>query len=399
MYRISIFLFFIFLFAACKEKPKEQQLVAETEVVFPVTIDLDDLDAEREPLKLSDIATGIEYIPLNSDSIVDRITSFQVADSFIFIEQAGRISSYMQSGRFVKTFPPNGRGPGEDYARCMAINEKDKIVYVFGNYTYKIIPFSYEGKWLKTSIPNKFQENTHALYAYGKNLFSITACLEILKDKSFSLGMNTEDGSIVYKYQNPYIPSDFQKVIRSRGSIYGFQLVTYQNFQDSLVLFRDQYNDTVYQTVDFKTISPRYIFHSDKTRSSYMDDLNAMHGINMDKLKIGYTLEKVLETSSFLFFKITTYYGNKFGVYEKANRTVRLFEKMTIQNDMDGGPDFTPYCDRSSQWVYKDKLYNLILPMSLLEHKSETPRSEAVEKLYQNVNEDDNPILMIVTLK
>lgn len=210
--------------------------------------------------------------------------------------------------------------------------------------------------------------------------------------------MNTEDETVFFKYKNPYVPKDLQKEIVINSCIATFQVVTYQTYQDSLTLFRDQYNDTLYQTVDFKNISPRYIFHSNKSKVSFIDDMNSWRG-KTDNTKHGYTLEQTHETSSFLFFKVTEYSRTQLGMYEKNKQAVHLFKEMIIQNDMDGGPDFTTYCDLISQWVYKDKLYNLIWPTALLDHKSKMPPSKAVEQLKQNIKEEDNPILMIVTLK
>lgn len=130
MYKYLLYLSMISLSWACKAKQPNQQIPPETEITFPVTIDLGNVEAKAKSLKLSEIATAIEYIPLSNDSIVGTITRFQVTDSFIFIEQGGRISSFRTSGRFIRNFPPDGRGPKIMHAAWPSMRKTGFCMYM-----------------------------------------------------------------------------------------------------------------------------------------------------------------------------------------------------------------------------------------------------------------------------
>ncbi len=101
----------------------------------------------------------------------------------------------------------------------------------------------------------------------------------------------------------------------------------------------------------------------------------------------------------FYIFNTKKYYG----FYQKSNKETYSFQSNGIYNDYEGGVDFQPIYQRDNE------LIGYVNAMDLIEHvnseafKNSTPlypeKKKALEKLANNLNENNNPVLMLVKLK
>ena len=95
---------------------------------------------------------------------------------------------------------------------------------------------------------------------------------------------------------------------------------------------------------------------------------------------------------------------NRFiGIFDKQTGLVNYSEDMTIKNDIDGGVNFSLFTWFRWSCNDVDKLYCVINPYELLDHEigkfEDVKSNEKLQQLISELSEDQNPILMVVTLK
>lgn len=149
----SILLFSFGLFSCnTKCKPKEEI----TEVSKPIAIDMTSVKHIDTPIKLSQIATNIEYIALAENPLINNITfsPIRIFEDTLYLD-GENIYKYTPDGKFIKKLFPEGPGPKE--AKKLktvpaAFNERERYVTFknsIGN-TYK--SYSFDGDYLGEKI-------------------------------------------------------------------------------------------------------------------------------------------------------------------------------------------------------------------------------------------------------
>ena len=78
-------------------------------------IKFEDLLKTKKIIKLSDIASDVHYIELetNENCLINRSPKYYFSDSIIFVSNRDHILKFSISGRFIKKIGSPGRGPGE----------------------------------------------------------------------------------------------------------------------------------------------------------------------------------------------------------------------------------------------------------------------------------------------
>lgn len=192
---------------------------------------------ERE-IKMSDIADEITII--QPDSIDYKGARIVNASSFFLAGTEQGILRYNKEGHFMNRIGGIGQGPGEyDGLYTMAINEVDRVVYVYCMNTSALLSFSYEGSFLSKhtlQLPKKlawkFYYIKDKLYFY----YSVDADDSLLPymyavtDTMGNLLSSRRDESLHFTQRsNLYFPSDHVGV-----------------FDDKMLVW-NQYSDTIYR--------------------------------------------------------------------------------------------------------------------------------------------------------
>lgn len=125
------------------------------------TINLLSSTSYQHKLKLSDIASDIEYVSLETSkqSIMSGSFECKLVGNYIFVMQRDGVLQFRRDGKFIRQVNKVGQGPGECFTRCYAIDEQNQLIYMYNNYTHQIMVYGFDGKFKRRMkiISNQLQ--------------------------------------------------------------------------------------------------------------------------------------------------------------------------------------------------------------------------------------------------
>ena len=384
--KIIISLSFGYLVSCSKDK------TAEIPVINPGSM------VEKE-IGLSEIAEEITYIPLSNDVLFGSIVSVELTDSMILIAPALKgLFVYDYNGNFINQIGKQGRGPGEyKYANKFTFDRNKEIVYVLDGVRHILLKYSFKGDFIET-IELKIDGNkvqSEILFSNGK-LILFEGIIQG-EGKYDWIEMDTR-GNILFEKLNA--------IEKFPGNDYccGNKQESFNN----TFYYWNQINDTIFRINKEKHV-PAFLFAQgnfrfpkQKTREIYTE----------------YFFPRIIFfTKDYLFLAYIYQYQNHTGIYVKSENQLynvnstkdwNLWRGPGIINDYDSGMPLIPisyYCDKKG----KEYLIGEVNPFQLKAYvasdifKTSTPKYPAkkkeLEKLANSLNENDNPVLMLVKLK
>lgn len=403
MRNINTILGFLMLISSCSPKPTSDK----TEI-YDVQI-LQTLEKSEKAL-LSQIIDGeVEYIPLESKKEILLGKSPRVFATDLYIIATTEKQIYLfdrTTGKFIREVAHYGNDPG-GYRRVLlslTFDEKRQVVYT-GSWDSK----NYATYNLKGNIENEIKvqpierEEDMANNIFGEMITSIAP----LNDTSYvgyvwNINGKQEAKLVVFNDNNPRIKvfpqyKRFDYDINRDGiSIYKWNAKYYQ--LDDQLHFFERFTDTVY-TVSMDTLQPEYILHRGETENASGTNLTSNKG------DVPYLLvEDLFGAERFLFFKIRK--PNKestddsyYGLFDKASQSTRLTkDNKGIENDVD---NFLPFPFKSVN--QNNEVAGLLEAFEVKLWFDENPEkasklSPDLRKL-KDIDENDNPIVMIAKLK
>ena len=388
-------------FSACntnkKEKP-ESNLSASHE---PIIVDLRKVQKTNIPLKLSDFAEGIQYIPLDDHPLLGemRFATLHMVDDTFYVDR-DNIYKYTPDGKFIKKLFVEGQGPGEAKKHASshaAFNDTERYCTfqnaVRGGLTFAT--YSFDGKYLGDEQMRDSLERRVYTYFNNSLIFNYptTGYHHKRGDKVNTVGpylfyaKDVNTGEVVYKYPNPASDelADFKMYLESTGG--NLQFV---NTSDTL-WFKHSFIDTLYYTKDLKNIHPAYIFIPP---SSFIDMRKYVH------FRVG----DMTKSEAMAIDAISGYiplpgggllYGLNYGIglIDASGKASDWYEKPII-NDLD---------DKLATIDLLDKFYNRSFAVDngylyftadaflFFENGSKPP--------FRSLTEDSNPVVVKIKLK
>jgi len=388
---------FLFLFLlSCTSEVQEHDVQDSLKVIY-----LDDLTPNVENLNLSDIAESIEYIPLETDEecLIDKIVDVQLSDDYIFIRRVGELYQFDQDGNFIRKLFRIGKGPGECYARDFSLDNVNELVYVFDNYKYKYNTYSFDGEFLGSMADPNPMESTGSNFLFQNDqlIFEIS---DYSPPPNTFMSFDLDREEILYKHVNEDYETLKDIGKRRRICVSGF----IRKYED-LILFKEKFRDTLFQTTDFTDISPRYIFNGSRNRLSYKDYYTKPSQVIEDKKYV----ESYYETSKYLFvYYCSLSFPFHLLIFDKESDSVAIknlhhIGDYTIYNDFDDGPGISLFQSLTFGWFQDEYIYTYIEPQALIEEfrSGNLPAIESnrIHNLIAQVSVNDNPILIKIKLK
>lgn len=231
---------------------------------------------------------------------------------------------------------------------------------------------------------------TESFHYYKMNLFLISSNSS---QNFFFKVYDLSDMHCILKW-----PIRYQTDSKSLNSIAEYSTMYTQDFNDTL-LFKEMFNDTLYQTTNFQDYTSRYIFKGgDKlTYESYHQFLSNPTKAKIDnKLIIG----RFLEDPKYLFFYSYNGKESNIFIYDKKNKKLSAYKGTVIINDLDGGVNFKMNWDPHSTIYHNGNIYCLLDPFKDVKGLDEKNiKADKLRNLTSIINEFSNPVLMIVKLK
>lgn len=372
------------------------------------TIDISgSLDSKSLQL-LSSIADKIEYVKLQSDSscYISRIRfpypKIQFYNNKIFIADNTRLLAFSMDGKFITQYGNQGRGPGEyqEITDFAIFPDKDQLV-LFSASTQRVLFFSTNGKFLKDM---KFELLSNGFSSFNDKL--IFSCSRSQRERSgfYTLSVLSEDGEIQKRLIDRKNEKNFKKIGMGVGGSHMYTLNNTLNYWDA-------FYDTIWTiSSDFKVISRRSInVGRELIPFNYIPEGQS---ISIDEMKRYVSFQYYYETERYMFIELNNKGMQNHIHFDKSTgKSFNLQFKeepvnanyLSFRNDVDGGfpfwPDGTVTGNKVFSLLYISRLKNYFSDHpDILENKS-NPHNKELLNLLEQSKLEDNPILMIVTLK
>lgn len=439
MKKIIVVLGTFCLFLSCQLKKDNNNVVEDpNEGSVQVINLLSHLDDESSPFLLSEVASDIEIVPLetNEGLLYKIVYNLVVTDNNIFINTTGRVARYDRTGKYLNSIGNIGQGPGEYlFCRGIGVNEEENILYVadLGSQN-RVFSYSLDGQLINQVkiAPNGaymlgiqgeeycFIDNQHLIKRMlpcydGSEDYWMLQFIDTTGEKTATfynpVDIGHEEGFTQHKLKWGDTAWDYWSEDGVRLNCYKDQV----NF-----VFYD--NDTVY-SYDRKKLelSPKYILNCGERPA-----FEKAHKVVKDYSFFKYLMiMNMLDTKDFVYFicgkdeyKYMFRYSKsdgtikvikeKFGIIErKMNEKVTLLMHSShsphFVNDLSGGLSFYPDYQDGKCWIALYEASELLEKLNINDLRKEDviypQKRDSLINIVQKLKEDDNPVLMIVHLK
>ncbi|MDD4363884.1 MAG: 6-bladed beta-propeller [Atribacterota bacterium] len=351
-----------------------------------ITIDLTKLPEKGNNINISDFASEITYLPLetNKEFFIDKNAKFYLFDSIIVCCGHHQIFLFNSNdGSFIRSIGEYGRGPDGFINSRSCYLKKDEIIINAYGWQYPLIEYSINGK-----IQNKIKMDN-----YTRNIFWLKDNLYVgyYEKNSYSDSLRLQ----IYDNKNERIISSFYDKRKFKDTNrFTFYRTSFYRFKDDLFI-KECFNDTVFRVTAEKLI-PKIIFKSGRfSPPFYKKDI-----INLSEY---YYIHSILETGNLIFFQLNYNKITYSCYFDKGKNKVQISNDKDskingFNNDIDGFMQFYPLTISNNNELigflesYKIKQW----------FYANTDKVNKLPSYIQNlkkIKETDNPVLMLVKLK
>ncbi len=359
-------------------------------------------EAESKISNLSDIASDIEYIPLQTigNSLISRVDKVILTQDKIYLNNRGdEIMCFDKRGNFLFKLLKSGRGPGEyTFITDFDISSDNKTLILLSNNRIliyndngtefvfmKSINFSHEGV-LKIS----FVPGTDNILLSNGPWYGTIPTLNLL------INLNGDTLSLkhnCYKYDK----------VGTGGFRSTFDAIQYK-FDDK-VCFKEGFSDTIFY-VNSKSdkFFPKIIFDSHgtvpppKVRGDMEYAKN--HSGEFSSVALAY------EVPGYIFYFYRYKNLTHKIIYDKVtNKKYEIAMENALKDDIYGGPGFDLYVHSCTG----SKFYSSVDALALKKYiesadyskakVGDPKKKEELKRLADSLKETDNPVLIVVTPK
>lgn len=372
-------------------------------------IDISQSYKKDKRILLSEIAVDISYVKLQTDStcFFNRVknynTDVQFTKKYIFITDKKKLLVFDFHGKFLNKIGNQGKGPGE-YVSIdnFTLLPSDSLVAIFSHSQQKVFLYTFDNVFLK-SFDVKFWPTALSTLNKTYLLFANPKGRRDLSDY-FTMSVIDKKGELLGRLIN----SQWEKKIEQKHKIGLCIMDNFYNFLDTLSYWEFQY-DTIWRVPNKNKTYPRYYINTGKDKLPFNLLLESEKN-NADRDKY-IKLWSFIETPEYFFFRVGYKTELKHILYDKySKQAFNIFDdnvkknNILLYNDLDGGVAFWPLGNVSESkvfsFLYGYELKELFEKELLNSKKSLWPEKRI--QLYEIIKTskiEDNPIIMIVTLK
>jgi len=420
MNKLMVSIFFGFVIFACSEKSQ-----TKTNKI----IDFESNITNFNYFRLSQITNNIQYIPLESNdfNLIDDINSIDFSSKYIFVNDYDKCLLFNFEGKFLKQIGKKGKGPGE-YIRpsIVRISRSNEILFIPDG--KKILAYNVNGDYL-FSIKNPDQISRSPL---NKSWIPVN-------DSVFVSHIRNRNGNNKHKLLYFNKESDTLKLIKNSDIFQREQKRSSSDdgkanlyYFNDLLSYKELFNDTLFRLTSNFKLEIGYIFKLGKFKFPTHYRVLPLREY-YKKYKDYIWIHNIIETENFIFlncifnnhYPLDTYklylINNKLrrgqapilGIYNKNEDNMFFVMPQNsndidnpngIENDIDGGMNFFPMEKINDStlimWINSFELKNYTNSEAF---KNSTPKypekKKELEQLANSLDENDNPVLMLVKLK
>lgn len=355
---------------------------------------------ESEMLNLSDLASNVEYIPIQTldSSLIRYVYDLRTSNDKIFIYTPVEILCFNNKGQYLYKLDKQGRGPEEyQYISDFDLNSVNDLLIIL--ITKKIV----------------FYKVTPKGFVYSKSL--------ILKDQPASIDFSPDQNNILLSYGSSYGNEPFRYLLINLDGDTLKAIPNYYKYpKNSKMMFVAKFENLLFKSdnsLNFKYWLSDTVFTLDRSNKitphlildSHMKHIttDALSNFSEETMSEYLQVNSIIETSRFLIYRFFYEKTSYFRVFDKG--TNNIFGTTTEQNapaewlkdDISGGIDFEPkFCCDGILYSWVDAL-TLKKHIATKEFKNSVVKSpekkKALEELTNSLDETDNPVLIAVTPK
>ena len=351
----------------------------------PVVINLAKAISESpKEIMLNELASDIRYVPLettddclmNNEFYIMQYTGEDIITSGIF--------HFDKNGKFLNKIGSKGQGPEEYLQGLFAFGDwKNKLLYV-QNWT-TLTCYGFDGTFVR-SVPTP-QLNMGAAGLFDENHILYSNDI-YYADKANPIQLymvDSQNGKTVSKWRGHLEENKkYGMILTSRDFMY--------NYDNSL------FYKPALENVIFKILSPKKRQLVYKFDCSGKDIDVSADEVDPKKRFQFLSVYWAKEAAQYLFVNYGMKNISRLGIYDKEKKT---FTNVTIKDNLAGGYDIHP------AWTSDDNhLLMVYYAGGLLQDKEKRystgllpERKKELDELLKNIKEDDNPVVILVTLK
>jgi len=359
---------------------------------------------------LSLIAAQVKFINLNLIPLLDdfKVADVAVCSEYIFLLGLHYIYQYSSTGRFVKKIGKQGKGPDEflQFQPPIQLDTLNNLIYAFDIRLNKIFVYDFKGNFIKKISVNN---NTGAISLISTKNLALRYCLET----RFIENCNLIDfidigGEKIRSFKSNLYPIDKGK-IQHYGIDMNFLWCNSNNY------FSLEYgSDTIFR-IENNSIKPEYILTGNLKPEKYDFFQNNITNKLVLSTYILRPNSGIFESNQFINFRLNGNSERFFCLYNKITKQFcRTFYSNTISSrrnikicdyfidDLVSGLPFNPvYQSNGHAICFVSALNVLNRKQEVLDFIQNHPSDESLKlkRTILNLNENSNPILMIVKFK
>ena len=390
-------------------------------------------------LPLSGAASDVDIVPLEvtDESLLGEIYHLQITEKDIWVHhyKDKRICRFSRSGKYLNKVGKIGQGLGEFIQLSdFFIDEGRREIYIISA-SRGVFVYDFDGNFkrqpTKTIVETMFGSVFNQFMIYNNHFFilqNLPLYREIPKDSLWSLALVDSSYQKRKIFKNPVHIGKEDQIIKNRVQMnymfnYWLESTTNIDTYNNQLTFKFPDTDTIYNYDSTKEeLVPQYAIFTDEEKGDYE-----------------YTHLWFRERKAFDYFSIHSYYSTKENIYlvgskgeevytycyNKEDKNVRLqkrqgeiterdvpwfsipFRRMecpfVLSNDLCGGNFTVDFRSSGKYWVDILDTGSEENRIDIDQIKASTVIDESQKgklvKVFENVTEESNPILLIATLK
>lgn len=355
-----------------------------------------------EILNLSEIATDIQYIPLETspEALLRFVNYLKAANDKFYINTVREILCFDKSGKFLYKLDQQGRGPNEYvYLSDYDIKPEKNLMIVLTRGKLYFYNETDTGFAMLKQLDLKLQPQYCDFLPDQDNiLLSFTTSTG---ENKYQCVCITSEGDTLFKRPN------FYSFTRNSKVVMGFSSDNIINKQNDIIRIKGFLNDTMF-TINGDYEFVPYMILNTGGKSMTTDFLANVPPPDMNSGTSPAApflhLSEILEVEKYLFYKYSYQMTVNWGAYDKNTGLIHPFDgKILLKDDISGGINIEPKFASNGiiySWTdaLKFKTHMSGDDFTKAEVKNPNRKSE-LEKLAESVKEDDNHLLIVIAPK